>query len=143
MWILEKLSSLSPHGRFLHKTASTKKPTSCKRQFAKTNSSLAFFHKRVFRFCGKSVANALLRYGHDEGGNTMNVKQELLNGLTADQIEKVAECDNTFDLLQLAKDEGVELNDEQLDAVSGGGCGGDDDKNKDKDKDEGHRKIES
>ena len=73
----------------------------------------------------------------------MNVRQELLNGLTADQIEKVAECDNSFDLLQLAKDEGVELNDEQLDAVSGGGCGGDDDKNKDKDKDGGHRKIDS
>ncbi|MBE6126448.1 MAG: hypothetical protein E7182_00460 [Erysipelotrichaceae bacterium] len=73
----------------------------------------------------------------------MNVKQELLNGLAADQIEKVAECDNSFDLLQLAKDEGVELSDEQLDAVSGGGCGGDDDKDQPKDTPLGQRKIDS
>lgn len=54
----------------------------------------------------------------------MTVKQELLNGLAQDQIDKVRDCDNLSDLLQLAEDEGVELNDEQLDAVSGGACGG-------------------
>ena len=52
----------------------------------------------------------------------MTVKQELLNGLAQDQIDKVRDCDNLSDLLQLAEDEGVELNDEQLDAVSGGVC---------------------
>ena len=30
--------------------------------------------------------------------------------------------DDVSDLLQLAKDEGVELTDEQLNAISGGGC---------------------
>ena len=50
------------------------------------------------------------------------MKKELLNGLTEDQIAKVKACDNAGDLLQLAKDEGVELNEEQLNAVTGGGC---------------------
>ena len=50
------------------------------------------------------------------------MKAELLKGLTEDQIAKVKACDNASDLLQLAKDEGVELNDEQLAAVSGGAC---------------------
>ena len=69
----------------------------------------------------------------------MNVKQELLKGLSEEQLIKVKECANSFDLLQLAKDEGVELNDEQLMAVTGGGCGGDDDNDKKKD---GHRKYD-
>ena len=73
----------------------------------------------------------------------MNVKQELLKGLTPEQIAKVRDCDNVNDLLRLAKAQQVELNDEQLAAVNGGGCGSDDDKNKDKGKDGGHRKIES
>lgn len=50
------------------------------------------------------------------------MKKELLNGLTEDQIAKVKACANASDLLQLAKDEGVELNEEQLNAVTGGGC---------------------
>ena len=50
------------------------------------------------------------------------MRQELLKGLTEDQIAKVKACDDINDLLQLAKDEGVELNDEQLNAISGGGC---------------------
>lgn len=65
------------------------------------------------------------------------MKKELLKGLTEDQIAKVKACDNTKDLLQLAKDEGVELNEEQLAAVSGG-CGS----SRDSD-DVKHRKIES
>ena len=48
------------------------------------------------------------------------MRKELLNGLTEEQIAKVKACDDTHDLLQLAKDEGVELNDEQLAAISGG-----------------------
>lgn len=50
------------------------------------------------------------------------MRQDLLKGLSEEQIAKVKACDNTGDLLQLAKDEGVELNEEQLQAVSGGGC---------------------
>ncbi len=63
------------------------------------------------------------------------MRKELLRGLTEDQIAKVKACDNTSDLLQLAKDEGVELNDEQLAAVSGGACSSE--------KKDNHRKIES
>ncbi len=50
------------------------------------------------------------------------MRKELLNGLTDDQIAKVKACDDFNDLLQLAKDEGVELTDEQLNAISGGAC---------------------
>ena len=37
------------------------------------------------------------------------MRKELLEGLTEDQIVKVRACDNPADLLQLAKDEGVDL----------------------------------
>lgn len=50
------------------------------------------------------------------------MKKELLKGLTKEQIAKVKECKNASDLLQLAKNEGVELTSEQLEAVNGGGC---------------------
>ena len=50
------------------------------------------------------------------------MRNELLKGLSQEQLEKVNRCKNGSDLLQLAKDEGFELNDEQLAAVSGGGC---------------------
>ena len=52
------------------------------------------------------------------------MKEELLKGLTEEQIAKVKACDDVKDLLQLAKDEGVELTEEQLNAISGGGCDG-------------------
>ena len=48
------------------------------------------------------------------------MRRELLKGLTEEQIAKVRACRDSHDLLQLAKDEGVELTDEQLKAVSGG-----------------------
>ena len=67
------------------------------------------------------------------------MKRELLRGLSEDQIAKVKACDNLSDLLQLAKDEGVSLNEEQLAAVSGGACSGSEN---DSDKDS-HRRIES
>ena len=67
------------------------------------------------------------------------MKKELLKGLTDEQIAKVKACDNPADLLQLAKDEGVELTDEQLGAVSGGACStSTSDSNSN-----GHRKIEN
>ena len=50
------------------------------------------------------------------------MKEELLKGLTEEQIAKVKACDNVDDLLQLAKDEDVQLNEEQLEAINGGGC---------------------
>ena len=61
----------------------------------------------------------------------MNAKQELLKGLTESQIVMVKECRDVNDLLQLAKDEGVELTEEQLDAVSGGNCSTQEPKSKD------------
>ncbi len=53
---------------------------------------------------------------------TLNMKQELLKGLSEEQIAKIKSCKNSEDLLSLAKVEGVELTDEQLSAISGGGC---------------------
>ena len=50
------------------------------------------------------------------------MKKELLKGLTEDQIAKVKACKDNKELYQLAKDEGVELSNEQLEAVSGGIC---------------------
>ena len=50
------------------------------------------------------------------------MKEELLKGLTEEQIAKVKECKNQEELLALAKEEGIELNDDQLEAVSGGFC---------------------
>ncbi len=52
------------------------------------------------------------------------MRKELLEGLSEEQIEKVKSCKNAEEILAAAKNEGVELNEEQLEAVSGGGCGG-------------------
>ena len=50
------------------------------------------------------------------------MREELLKGLTEEQIKKVEACKNAEEILALAKEEGVTLSDEQLEAVSGG-CG--------------------
>lgn len=50
------------------------------------------------------------------------MKKELLNGLTPEQVEKASKCKSSKELLELAKAEGVKLTDEQLNAISGGGC---------------------
>ena len=50
------------------------------------------------------------------------MNKELLKGLTKEQIEKVKACKNSDELLALAKAEGVELTNEQLTAISGGGA---------------------
>ena len=50
------------------------------------------------------------------------MKKELLKGLTEEQIEKLKACKNNEEILMAAKEEGVELTDEQLEAVSGGAC---------------------
>ena len=50
------------------------------------------------------------------------MKEELLKGLTNEQINKVKSCKNNDELLSLAKHEGIELSNEQLEAINGGGC---------------------
>ena len=49
------------------------------------------------------------------------MNKELFEGLTPEQVERVKACKNQEELLKLAKEEGVELTDEQLSATSGGG----------------------
>ena len=50
------------------------------------------------------------------------MKEELLKGLSKEQIVKLKACKNQEEMLSLAKEEGIELSDEQLEAVSGGAC---------------------
>ena len=50
------------------------------------------------------------------------MRKDLLKGFTDEQIAKIKACKNQDELLALAKQEGVELSDEQLEAVNGGGC---------------------
>ena len=47
-------------------------------------------------------------------------REELLKGLSEEQIAKVKACKSPEEILALAKAEGVELTDEQLNAISGG-----------------------
>ncbi len=53
-----------------------------------------------------------------KGGLT--VRKELLKGLTEEQIKKIETCKDSNEILKLAKEEGIALNDEQLEAVAGG-----------------------
>jgi len=48
------------------------------------------------------------------------MKEELLKGLTPEQVEKVKACKSQEELLKIAKEEGIELTDEQLEVVNGG-----------------------
>ena len=50
------------------------------------------------------------------------MKEKLLKGLSEEQISKFKNCSSTEEALALAKEEGIELTDEQLEVVSGGGC---------------------
>ena len=50
------------------------------------------------------------------------MKEELLKGLSEEQVARIRECKNQEEVLKLAKEEGIELTDEQLEAVSGGMC---------------------
>ena len=50
------------------------------------------------------------------------MREELLKGLTEEQIAKIKACKSNEEILKVAKEEGVELTDEQLEAVSGGAC---------------------
>ena len=48
------------------------------------------------------------------------MREELLKGLSEEQIEKARACKSQEELLAAAKEEGLELTDEQLEAVAGG-----------------------
>lgn len=50
------------------------------------------------------------------------MREELLQGLTEEQTKRLKECKSSEEILKLAKEEGIELTDEQLEAVSGGNC---------------------
>ena len=50
------------------------------------------------------------------------MNKELLKGLSEEQIAKIKDCKTQEDLLRVAKEEGIELTDEQLEAVTGGAC---------------------
>lgn len=50
------------------------------------------------------------------------MKEELLKGLTKEQIAKLKACKNQEEILKAAQEEDIELSEEQLEAVSGGGC---------------------
>jgi hypothetical protein len=67
------------------------------------------------------------------------MRKDLLKGLTEQQISKVRSCKNPSEILALAKEEGVELTDEQLEAINGGACSD----STDKSTDNGKRKIDS
>ena len=42
------------------------------------------------------------------------------NELTPEQMEKARECKSSDELVKLAQSEGIELTDDQLDAIAGG-----------------------
>lgn len=50
------------------------------------------------------------------------MRDDLLKGLSEEQIKKLNACNSSEEILTLAKDEGVELTNEQLEAISGGAC---------------------
>ena len=45
---------------------------------------------------------------------------KLCDELTAEQMEKARACKNSDELVELAASEGIELTDDQLEAISGG-----------------------
>ena len=50
----------------------------------------------------------------------MDKYKELYNGLSEELKKKATECKTAEELMALAKSEGIELTDEQLDVISGG-----------------------
>ena len=75
---------------------------------------LLFAHRLLRQLCDTacySISSTKENFGNEK---------DLLKGLTDEQIAKVKECENNEELLVLAKEEGVELNDEQLSAITGG-----------------------
>ena len=50
----------------------------------------------------------------------MDKYQEMYDSLSDEMKAKVANCKTADELMEFAKSEGIELTDEQLDAISGG-----------------------
>ena len=50
----------------------------------------------------------------------MDKYKKMYNSLSDDLKKKATECKNAEELMELAKTEGIELTDEQMDAISGG-----------------------
>ena len=50
----------------------------------------------------------------------MNINEKILEALTDEMRAKVQACENSEDLIDLAKSEGVELSDKQMEDISGG-----------------------
>ena len=50
----------------------------------------------------------------------MDINKEILDGLSEEMRARVSECESPKDLIALADEQGIELTDEQLEAVSGG-----------------------
>ena len=50
----------------------------------------------------------------------MDKYKEMFDGLSDEMKAKAANCKSADELITLAKTEGIELTDEQLDAISGG-----------------------
>ena len=48
------------------------------------------------------------------------MKSDLLKGLTEEQIAKAKACHDNKEIIALAKEEGIELTEEQLKAINGG-----------------------
>ena len=48
--------------------------------------------------------------------------EDLLRGLTPEQLKKARGCKSKQELLEVAKEEGIELTEEQLGNISGGLC---------------------
>lgn len=53
------------------------------------------------------------------------MRNDLFQGLNERELELVYRCRNSREILEIAKKEGYTLTEEQLEAVSGGGCEGD------------------
>ena len=49
--------------------------------------------------------------------------ERLFEGLTEEQKEAVRNCKKPEEIMELAANEGLELNEAQMEAVSGGACG--------------------
>ena len=48
------------------------------------------------------------------------VRESLLKSLSEEQLEKARSCKSNAEILELAKEEGIELTEEQLNEVNGG-----------------------
>ena len=51
-------------------------------------------------------------------------REKYIQSLAPEMQERMRACDTVEDMLMIARQEGLELPDEALDAVYGGGCGG-------------------